>query len=155
MSPRHNTVTGSSLLMSLQRPKCSLKQTQQSWFSNHPARKAAPPGPATALPHLSAHIYLSTLVPWVVSCFWFWFFLVENMGIWTRQDAVMFHQFPLIWEWRIRAWRCTGTAMHLSVYPSRAVPRICTISETFLFPVCGVRIHSASSLHLQLKVNNF
>lgn len=37
----------------------------------------------------------------------------------------------------------------VSVYPSRDIPGICTISETFLFPVCGgVRIHSASSLDL-------
>lgn len=59
-------------------------------------------------------------------------------------------------KWRIRASGCTGTAMCLSVYPSGAIPGICTISETFLFPVCGVvRIHSAFILNLQYKVNNF
>lgn len=135
--------------MSTQRPRCSLQHTQQSWFSSHPARKAGPSGPVTAL-----RIYLpiftsSTHVP----CRFFW----KKTRVYGQGRMQPCSISSLSSEkWRIRASGCSRTALCLSVHPSRAIPGICMIYETFPFPVCsGVRIHSGSSLHLQSKVNNF
>lgn len=128
--------------MSTQMSRCSLQQIPQSWFSSHPARKAALSGSATALLHLSAHIYLIKPCAWVVFLFW--------KKIWAygqgRMQSCSISSLSCE-KWKIRDSGCTGTAMCLSVYPSGAIPGICTISETFLFPVCGgVGTHSASSL---------
>lgn len=99
--------------------------------------------------HLSAHIHL--INPCALQVFW------KKTQVYGQGRMQPCSISSLSSEkWRIRASGCSRTALCLSVHPSRAIPGICMISETFPFPVCsGVRIHSGSSLHLQSKVNNF
>lgn len=111
---------------------------------------------------LPFHIYLPIFLSPTSSSHVPWGFFGRKYGYVDKEGSRHAPTGPLPSEkWMIRASGCTGAVTCLTAHtlppatPS-AIAGLCTLSATFLFAVHGrVRIHYASSLCSQTKINYF